>query len=427
MIEQELIMHVPGYYEFFSPVNTVAGHQALEKIPRLLDRMNARRPMIVTDKGVAAAGLVDIVSAAITPQISIGAVDDDVPADSDLKTVNRLAGVYRENGCDAIIAVGGGSVMDTAKGVNIVVSENADDLMQFSGAGSLTRPLNPLLAVPTTAGTGSEVTLVAVIADHERNLKMLFTSYFLVPDAAVLDPRMTLTLPPAVTAATAMDALTHAIEAYTCLAKNPLSDVHALMAIELIGQNILNVIRQPDDANGRLALAVGANLAGVAFSNAMVGMVHTLGHSVGAVCGVPHGTCMSILLPYGLEYNMHKNSHLTAQLLLPLEGDRVYARTPAHMRAQQVVDSIRQLNQRLHQETGGRHARFFKEITGADGTASVPVEKLNAIAEKALGDGSIFYNPEEMDLDDLMMVMSHAWAGTPLDRALVKKGRLQIR
>ena len=105
----------------------------------------------------------------------------------------------------------------------------------------------------------------------------------------------------------------------------------------------------------------------------------------------------------------------------------MYARTPAHMRAQQVVDSIRQLNQRLHQETGGRHARFFKEITGADGTASVPVEKLNAIAEKALGDGSIFYNPEEVDHDDLMMVMSHAWAGTPLDRDLVKKGRLQIR
>ena len=420
-------MHFPGYYEFFCPVNTVAGHQALEKIPQLLQRMNARRPMIVTDKGVAAAGLVDIVSAAITPELRIGTVEDDVPTDSDLKTVNRLAGVYRENGCDAIIAVGGGSVMDTAKGVNIVVSENADDLMRFSGAGSLTRPLNPLLAVPTTAGTGSEVTLVAVIADHDRNLKMIFTSYFLVPDAAVLDPRMTLTLPPAVTAATAMDALTHAMEAYTCLAKNPLSDVHALMAIELIGQNLLNVINQPDDVNGRLALAVGANLAGVAFSNAMVGMVHTLGHSVGAVCGVPHGTCMSILLPYGLEYNMHKNGHLTSQMLLPLEGAHVYARTPAHMRAQQVVDSIRQLNQRLHQETGGRHARFFKEITRPDGTASVPVEQLNAIAEKALGDGSIFYNPEEVDHDDLMMVMSHAWEGTPLDCHLVKKGSLQIR
>ena len=420
-------MHFPGYYEFFCPVKIVAGHQALEKIPQLLNHLGAQHPMIVTDKGVAAAGLVDIVTKAVAPEVLISTVEDDVPPDSDLKVVRRLAAVYRESACDAIIAVGGGSVMDTAKGVNIVVSENADDLMQFSGAGTLTRRLKPLVAIPTTAGTGSEVTLVAVIADHDRNLKMLFTSSFLLPDVAVLDPRMTLTLPPAITAATAMDALTHAVEAYTCLAKNPLSDAHALLAIELIGQNLLNVINEPGNADGRLALAVGATLAGMAFSNAMVGMVHTLGHSVGAVCGVPHGTCMAILLPYGLEYNMHKNGHLTAQLLLPLAGPRVYAKTPAHLRALQTVTVIRQLNQRLHQETGGHHARYFKEITDPDGNARVPVEKLEAIAEKAMGDGSIFYNPEEMDHDDLLMVMSHAWAGTPLDQNLVKKGNLQIR
>lgn len=420
-------MYVPSYYEFFCPVKIVAGQQALEKIPRLLGDLNAHHPMIITDKGVVAAGLVDILMAAITPGVRIGAVEDDVPPDSDLKTVYRLAGVYRERGCDALVAVGGGSVMDTAKGVNIVVSENVDDLMQFSGAGNLTRPLKPLVAIPTTAGTGSEVTQVAVIADHVRNLKMPFTSYFLFPDIAVLDPRMTLTLPSAITAATAMDALTHAVEAYSCLAKNPLSDAHALLAIELIGQNLLKVIKEPENTDGRLALAVAATLAGVAFSNAMVGMVHTLGHSVGAVCGVPHGTCMAILLPYGLEYNMHKNGHLTAQLLLPLSGARVYAQTPAHLRAQQTIAAIRQLNQRLHQETGGRHARFFKEITSPDGSARVPADSIEAIADKALGDGSILLNPEELDRDDLLMVMSHAWAGTPLDRNLVKKGELQIR
>ena len=251
-------MHVPGYYEFFCPVKIVAGHHALEQVPQLLNHVGAQHPMIITDKGVVAAGLVDFVSAAITPGVHIGAVADDVPPDSDLTVVVQLAAVYRENGCDAIIAVGGGSVMDTAKGVNILVSENSDDLMQFSGAGTLTRRLRPLMAIPTTAGTGSEVTLVAVIADHDRNLKMLFTSYFLMPDMAVLDPRMTLTLPPAITAATAMDALTHAVEAYTCLAKNPLSDAHALLAIELISQNLSNVINEPDNADGRLALAVAA-------------------------------------------------------------------------------------------------------------------------------------------------------------------------
>lgn len=415
-------MYVPGYYEFFCPVKTIAGHRALETIPGLLQGLNSQRPMIITDKGVAAAGLVGIVHQAIGSDVRIGAIEDGVPPDSELKIVNRLAGVYREKGCDAILAVGGGSVMDTAKGVNILVSEKAADLNRFMGAGKLKRPLKPLLAVPTTAGTGSEVTLVAVIADHDRNLKMFFTSNFLLPDAAILDSRMTLTLPPAITAATAMDALTHAIEAYTCLAKNPLSDSHALLAIELIAQHLLTVIRTPEDADGRLALAVGANLAGVAFSNSMVGMVHALGHSVGAVCGVPHGNCMAVLLPYGLEYNMHKNGHLTAHLLLPLAGDRIYAQTPAHLRAQQVVSVIRQLNQRLHQETDGRHARFFKEMTGPDGNAWVPAEQLQAIAVKALGDGAISYNPEELDLDDLVMVMSHAWSGTALNRDLVKKG-----
>ncbi|MGD9309349.1 MAG: iron-containing alcohol dehydrogenase [Desulfosarcina sp.] len=420
-------MHFPGYYEYFCPVNTIAGHLALERVPRLLRRLGARHPMIVTDKGVTAAGLADIVMGAISPEMRIGAVDDDVPVDSDLKTVHRIADAYRQHGCDAIIAVGGGSVLDTAKGVNIVVSENAQDLMQFAGAGRLKRRLRPFVAIPTTAGTGSEMTLVAVIADHEKHRKVPFTSYFLLPDAAILDPRMTLTLPTTITAATAMDALTHAVEAYTCLAKNPISDAHALMAIELIGQNLLNVIDTPDDANGRLALAVGANLAGAAFSNAMVGVVHTLGHAVGAICDVPHGTCMSILLPYGLEYNMHKNGHLTAQLLLPLAGSRAVAQTPKHRRAEQVVATIRQLNQRLHQATNGGHARFFKEVTGPDGAARVPVEKLEIIAQTALGDGSILYNPEELDHDDLLMIMSHAWAGTPLDRSRVRRGGLQIQ
>jgi alcohol dehydrogenase len=136
---------------------------------------------------------------------------------------------------------------------------------------------------------------------------------------------------------------------------------------------------------------------------------------------------MAILLPYGLEYNMHKNGHFTAQLLLPLAGAQAVARTPAHLRAKQVIAMIRQINQRLNQETGGAHARFFKEVVDPDGKERVPVDKLEAIAEKALGDGSIFYNPEELDKDDLQMVLSHAWAGTPLNADRVKKGSLRIQ
>src|SRR5690606_13681211 len=137
------------------------------------------------------------------------------------------ANAYRANSCDAIIAVGGGSVIDTSKAANILVSEGGDDLHKYAGAGALKRPLKPFFVLPTTAGTGSEVTIAAVIADPDRGVKVAFTSPFLLPHAAVIDPRMTLTLPPFLTAATAMDALTHATEAYISLAKNPLSDAYA--------------------------------------------------------------------------------------------------------------------------------------------------------------------------------------------------------
>lgn len=413
-------MHNPGYYEFYCGVKTVAGHQALARIPALLRERGASKPMIVTDKGVAEAGLVAIVEEALATGMPALAVEDEVPVDSDLATVHRIAAVYRSKGCDALIAVGGGSVMDTAKGVNIVVSEEAESLLDFAGAGVLKRPLKPLVAVPTTAGTGSEVTMVAVISDPSVNRKLLFTSHFLLPDIAVLDSRMTLTLPPHLTAATAMDAMTHAIEAYTCLSKNPISDAFAMEAVSLIARNILAVVDRPDDKEGRLALATAANLAGIAFSNSMVGMVHTLGHSVGGVCHVPHGTCMSILLPYGLEYNMHKNGAWTGELLYPIAGETIFAATPPERRAEKAVACIRGLNQALYDATGGRHSRFFKEVTGPGGTPAVTRDHLPEIARTALGDGSIFYNPEEVDYEDALMVMEAAWAGDPLDQRLVK-------
>jgi len=419
---KERIMYLPGYYEFCSRVKIIAGHNALEKIPGALADCGASRPFVVTDKGVSGAGLIDVVAAALKDKLVIGAIADDIPQDSDIEVVHRLAAVYREKGCDSLIAVGGGSVLDTAKGINIVVSENADDLMKFSGVGVLKRALKPLIAVPTTSGTGSEVTLVAVIKDHGKQLKMTFVSNFLLPDAAVLDSRMTLTLPPVITASTGMDALSHAVEAYTCLAKNPLSDTTALAAISLLSGNLLKVMNNPSDRDGRLALACGANLAGMAFSNSMVGMVHNLGHATGSACGVPHGVCMSILLPYGVEYNMHKNGHLTAELFFPLAGAEVHIRTPKHMRAEKVVEYIRWLNQSLRDATDGGHARCFKEVFDRDGKQMVTREQLPNIAEKALSDGAVFYNPEELDYEDMIMVMEHAWEGTPLNRDLIKKG-----
>ena len=240
------------------------------------------------------AGLVDVVRAAVAGELKLSNVYDNVPVDSDYKIVDEAAKIYRQKNCDSIIAIGGGSVIDTAKGANIVASLGGDTLLDYEGFSAVKRKLNPLVVIPTTAGTGSEMTLVAVIADPDRKIKMLFVSYFVLPDLAVLDPRMTKTLPDFLTASTAMDAMTHACEAYYCLEKNPLSDSFALRAIRIVSENLLKVIKNPADMEGRLALANASTMAGASFSNSMVGMVHNLGHTIGAICHVPHGTAMSI-------------------------------------------------------------------------------------------------------------------------------------
>ena len=391
-----------SYYEFYCPVKTIAGHKALEHVPYELSALGARRPMIITDAGVRKAGLLAPVEAAFAgAETAIPAVFDDVPPDSSLQTVRDAAALYRQHGCDAIIAIGGGSVIDTSKAVNILVSLGGDDLLQYSGAHNLPRPLNTLFVVPTTSGTGSEVTMVAVISDPEREVKIPFTSYFLMPDAAVLDPRMTLTLPPRITAMTGMDAMTHAVEAYTCMAANPISDAYATAAITRISGNLLTALDRPDDADARLELAQASTMAGIAFSNSMVGLVHALGHSLGAVCHLPHGLCMNLFLPYALEYNRAINGARIGELLLPLAGAEVYAATPAEQRTDRVIDTIRSLRDALHERAG--LPRALQE------TGSVQRDQLDAIADRALDDGAIIFNPREADRAQLMAVLESAW------------------
>ena len=282
------------YYEFFCPVKVIAGNAALEHIPFELATLGAKRPMIITDKGVRANNLLQPIEAAFeSTDAVIGCIFDDVPPDSSLQTVRNAAQAYRDNNCDAIIAVGGGSVIDTSKATNILVSEGGDDLLKYSGAHNLPKALKPFFVIPTTSGTGSEVTMVAVVSDTEKNVKLAFASYYLMPHAAILDPRMTSSLPPHLTAMTGMDALTHCVEAYTCLASNPLSDAYAVAGIKKISENLFKVLDQPNNAQGRLELAQASTMAGIAFSNSMVGLVHSLGHALGAVAHLPHGLCMN--------------------------------------------------------------------------------------------------------------------------------------
>jgi alcohol dehydrogenase len=390
------------YYEFFCPVKVIAGHAALEHIPFELATLGAKRALIITDKGVRANQLLAPIEAAFSSTDTvIAAIFDDVPPDSSLDTVRKAAQIYREQQCDAIIAIGGGSVIDTSKATNILVSEGGDDLLQYSGAHNLPKPLKPFFVIPTTSGTGSEVTMVAVVSDTEKNVKMAFASYYLMPHAAILDPRMTKTLPPHLTAMTAMDALTHAIEAYTCMAANPISDAYATAAIKKVSENLFNVLDNPDHTEGRLELAQASTMAGIAFSNSMVGLIHSLGHALGAVAHLPHGLCMNLFLPYVLEYNQSVNGNKIADLLLPLAGAEIYAQTPAHLRAEKTISTISTMRDRLYSLT--KLPRTLRE------TNKVSEAQLDEIAEKALNDGSIIYNPKEASLKDLKQILEKAW------------------
>lgn len=391
-----------NFYEFYCPVKIIAGLQALDHIPFELTQLGSKRPMLITDKGVKSVGLLKPIQDSLaSAEAHLACEFANVPPDSSLVTVRDAAKAYRDNHCDALIAVGGGSVIDTAKAVNVLVSEGGDNLKQYSGAHKLSRPLKPFIMIPTTAGTGSEVTSVAVISDTETNTKLAFSSYYLLPDAAVLDPRMTQTLPAHLTAMTAMDAMTHAIEAYTCLAHNPISDAYATAAISKIRENLLPILDNPSNAQKRLELAQASTMAGIAFSNSMVGLVHSLGHATGAVCHLPHGLCMNLYLPYVLTYNKDTNGDRIAELLLAIAGNDIYSQTPANERADKVIDTILTLRDTLYEKT--KLPRTLKE------TGKVTQADFDAIADKALDDGSIIYNPKESSKQDLLAILQLAW------------------
>ena len=235
---------IPKYYEFQNSAKILSGELAIENIPHELKELGSKNVMILTDKTLEKIGTLQILIDGISNKgINIADIFTDIPPDSSLELINIVAKRYNELNCDGIIALGGGSVIDTAKGTRMILSQEKEDLMDLAGCELISYGKHiPFVAIPTTSGTGSEATLVAVILNKIQNIKMEFISYFLVPDVAVLDPRMTLTLPKRITASTGMDALCHAIEGFTCLQKNPMSDAYAISAIEIIRDNLIKAV-----------------------------------------------------------------------------------------------------------------------------------------------------------------------------------------
>ncbi len=392
---------IPKYYEFQHAAKVLSGDFALENIAGELRHLGSSRPMILTDRGIEAAGGLQIVADAMEHGgVSAVYVETDVPSDSSLSRVESIAAAFRAHACDGIVAVGGGSVIDTAKGMRMLLSQNCENIADVMGCETLSRGAAlPFIAVPTTSGTGSESTIVAVIKDTVRNVKMEFISHYLQPDVAVLDLRMTEKLPARLTAATGMDALCHAIEAYTCLQKNPLSDAYAITAIRLIAESLLTAVAKPGEREARMAMANASMMAGAAFSNSMVGIVHAIGHSLGGVCGVPHANAMAILLPYGMRYNLPQCGALYGELLLQLAGPDAYASTPAAQRGEAAIDAVCRLRQALHDACG-------LPLTLRE--AGVDEAQLPAVAAQAIDDGALMVNPRAAGKEQILGILREA-------------------
>lgn len=391
---------IPSYYEFQNSSKILSGKNALDNIPFEMKNLGAKRPIILASNRLLKEEQVkNLIDSFNQWEIQVGAYFVEIPPDSSIEVVNKIAGVYRENKCDSIIALGGGKVLDTAKGLNVVISQNTDDLSEFMGSEIITKKGVPFIMVPTTAGTGSEATCVAVISDTSKNVKMEFLSYNLLPDVAVLDPRMFLSLPQKLTASTGMDALTHAIEAYTCNQKNPLSDAYAFSAIKLISEYLPKAVENGKDEEARLAMANASLMAGASFSNSMVGIVHAIGHAAGGVCHVAHSDAMGILLPYCMEYNMDKMGELYGELVLPLCGEEIFASTEKSIRGKKAVDTVKNM---LYK---------FNKICGLPlklSEVGVKEEHIMQIAKTALNDGAIIMNPKTASLDDIIDIIKKA-------------------
>jgi len=293
------------------PTRFVHGAGAIARLGELVAELGVTRPLLVTDKGVVAAGLAD----AALAHLDNAVVFDEVRPNPDIELVGRAAVVYRESGCNGLVALGGGSSMDTAKSVGVEVVHGGSIVEYEYGGTPITTRIPPLVAVPTTAGTGSEATLWAVITDPERKIKFNVGGTPLIgAHVALIDAELMLGLPPAITAATGMDALSHAIECYTCDYHQPFNDAVALLAIELVGRWLRVAYEEGDNLEARTNMAHAATLGGLAYGTESAGAAHAMSQSAGGVHECPHGALTARVLGPVCEYNAPAAPELYARI-----------------------------------------------------------------------------------------------------------------
>lgn len=310
--------------EFFVSSNVIFGKDAVKELPKMLKGYGAKNVMAVYDAGVKMAGIAEkVLAEAQKANVKITVFDGVMPNPTN-EAVEEAAALAQKEEIDVFVAVGGGSSIDLAKAVNILMS-NPGPIGQYGGIGKVKEPVLPLIAIPTTAGTSSEITNVVALTDTEAVCKYVVIDNKLVPDKVIADPEFTKTMPPSVTAATGMDAITHAVESYISNMATPLTEYHSLKALQIFYKNLPKAVADGSDMEAREQMMLGCIIAGFGFSNANLGLVHGIAHTLSAHFHLAHGMANATVLPYVMEYNADscpgKMAELAQAIGLPLSGD----------------------------------------------------------------------------------------------------------
>jgi alcohol dehydrogenase len=379
-------------YTYLNPKIALMGAGCVKEISRHAKDLGATKALIVSGKSRHGEQLaLDIYKiledAGLEGTIFAGA--DPNPTDT---SVMEGAEIYRKEDCNFIVAVGGGSPMDCAKAIGIIVY-NGGLINNYEGVGKVTKGIPPLITVNTTAGTGSEMTSFTIITDTTRHIKMAIVDPRITPEIAVNDPELMVSMPPALTAATGMDALTHAIEAYVSTMSTPTTDAAAIKSIELISKYLREAVAHGEDVRTRDMMAHAEYLAGIAFNNASLGYVHSMAHQLGGFYNLPHGVCNAILLPYVEAYNKQVVPKRFADIASAM-GEKVEGLSPEEA-ADRAIDAIKKLASDIGIPSG------LKELGARE-------EDLGLLAENAMQDVCRLTNPRELSKEEIIEIYRKA-------------------
>ena len=379
-------------FEFFIPNVSLMGVGCHERAGEELASRGCKKTLIVTDKGMTGLGF-SAKFAEILKNAGVESVlyDETVPNPTDVNVMTG-AQVYKENNCDSILTLGGGSPHDCGKGIGIVTS-NGGIINDYEGVNKMTQKMPTFVAVNTTAGTASEMTRFCIITDTNRRIKMAIVDWRTTPDVAINDPELMLDMPPSLTAATGMDALTHAVEAYVSTAATPVTDACALQAISLVAQNLRAAVANGQDMTARDNMAYAEYLAGMAFNNASLGYVHAMAHQLGGLYDLPHGVCNAILLPHVSSFNMIANVDRFVDIAMALgeNVDGLCARDAAEL----AIEAICVLSSDVGIPAG------LKEL-------GVKEKDFETMAKNAQNDACSFTNPRTATLQNIIDIYSSA-------------------